>query len=288
MDFKDASSVPADPDGQRQHVVEVLTFVDAGTSSLLAAQVHAEDHAETAFDAVLAVLRQYGCPRPLTCDRDPRWVGSASGRDFPSALVRFLLCVGVTPNVCPPRRPDKNPDVERSHRACGQECLDVLRPGTAAEVREATDAFFVHSNTERPNQARSCGTVPPRVAFPVLPTLPALPATVDPDRWLSSVHEQAFARRVQPNGTVEVDRRSYYIKQTLAGQHVVLLVQAPERVLEVLLGTQRLKTLPIKGLVGEELPFEAYASRMREEARSQYRRWLQHHHGWRPGQLWAN
>jgi hypothetical protein len=285
MDFKDASSVPADPDGKRQHSVEVLNFVDAGTSSLLAAQVHAEYHAETAFDAVLTFLRRYGCPRQLTFDRDPRWVGSASGRDFPSALVRFLLCVGVTPNVCPPRRPDKNPYVERYHRAFGQECLDVLRPGTAEEVRAATDAFLVHYNMERPNQARSCGNLPPRVAFPVLPTLPALPATVDPDRWLSSVHGQAFARRVQPHGTVEVDRRSYYIKQTLAGQHVVLLVQAPERVFEVLLGTQRLKTLPIKGLVGQELPFEAYASRMREEARSEYRRWLQHHHGWRPGQL---
>lgn len=34
MDFKDASSVPADPDGKKQHTVEVLNFVDAGTSSL--------------------------------------------------------------------------------------------------------------------------------------------------------------------------------------------------------------------------------------------------------------
>src|SRR5579862_7524687 len=82
---------------------------------------------------------------------------SASGRDFPSALVRFLLCVGVEPNICPPRRPDKNPYVERYHRSFGKECLDVLRPGTKEEVQEATDAFFVHYNTEQPNQALSCG-----------------------------------------------------------------------------------------------------------------------------------
>lgn len=108
MDFKDASSVPADPDGKQQHVVEVLNFVDAGTSSLLSAQVNADYHAETAFDAAVTFLQQYGRPKQLTFDRDPRWVGSARGRDFPSVLVRFLLCLGVEPNICPPRQPQKN------------------------------------------------------------------------------------------------------------------------------------------------------------------------------------
>jgi hypothetical protein len=238
MDFKDASTVPADPDGKQQHVVEVLNFVDAGTSSLLSAQVNADFHAETAFDADVTFLQQYGRPKKLTFDRDPRWVGSARGRDFPSALVRFLLCLGVEPNICPPRQPQKNPYVERYHRAFGKECLEVLRPGTEGEVREATDAFFLHYNTERPNQAFSCGNGPPRVAYPDLPTLPALPEEVDPDAWLAHIHGQAFARRIQPNGTVEVDRRVYYIKHTLVGQQVVLLVNAPERMFEVLLGRE--------------------------------------------------
>jgi hypothetical protein len=34
LDFKDASSVPADPDGKQQHVVEVLNTVDMGSSIL--------------------------------------------------------------------------------------------------------------------------------------------------------------------------------------------------------------------------------------------------------------
>jgi hypothetical protein len=38
IDFKDASTVPADPEGKQQHVVEVLNFVDADTSILLSAQ----------------------------------------------------------------------------------------------------------------------------------------------------------------------------------------------------------------------------------------------------------
>jgi hypothetical protein len=96
-DFKDATTVPADPEGKQQHVVEVLNFVDAGTSILLSAQAHADFHAETALDAVVTFLRTYGLPPPppmLTFDRDPRWVGSASGRDFPSSFRRFLRLAG--------------------------------------------------------------------------------------------------------------------------------------------------------------------------------------------------
>jgi hypothetical protein len=71
IDFKDVSTVPPDPDGKRQHVVETCNFVDAGTSILLQAQVRDDFHAETAFDAVVAFLRGSGLPRLFTFDRDP-------------------------------------------------------------------------------------------------------------------------------------------------------------------------------------------------------------------------
>jgi hypothetical protein len=104
IDFKSVSSVPADPEGKQQHVVEVFHFVDAGTSILLNAQVSADFHAQTVLEAVLRFLQTYGCPHHMTFDRDPRFVGGPTGRDFPSALIRFLLCVGIQPNVCPPHR----------------------------------------------------------------------------------------------------------------------------------------------------------------------------------------
>ena len=149
----------------------------------------------------------------LTFDRDPRWVGSASGRDFPSALRRFLLCLGIEPQICPPQRPDKNAFVERYHRSYNQECLQIHRPGTLQEVCEVTERFVLHYNHERPHQGRTCQNQPPRVAFPSLPPLPPVPQTVNPDRWLQSIHGQAFARRIGSDGCVEVDREPYYIKQ---------------------------------------------------------------------------
>src|SRR5579871_348633 len=272
MDFKDVTSVPVDPEGKQAHVIEVLNFVDAGTSILLSAQAHPEYHAETALEAVITFLRIYGCPRLLTFDRDPRWVGSASGRDFPSALRRFLLCVGIRPNICPPHRPDKNPYVERYHRSYQEECLQIHRPTTLQEVEEVTEGFLTYYNHERPHQGRQCANQPPCVAYPTLPQLPALPERVDPDRWLKSIHGQMFPRRVKSDGCVEVDGASYYLHQSFAGTSVVLRVNASISCFDVYDESGCFKKIAMKGLHKEELPFDTYVSLIKEEARSEQRR----------------
>jgi hypothetical protein len=50
-------------------------------------------------------------------------------------------------------------------------------------------------------------------------------------------------------------------------------VNAPEHRFEKLLDKDLVKSLPVKGSIGQLLPFDQYAARMREEARSEYRRW---------------
>jgi transposase len=82
--------------------------VDAGTSIALSAQAREDFHEQTALEAVITFLQKSGRPQQMTFDRDPRWVGGVSGRDFPSPLRRLLLCLGVRPHICPPHRPDKN------------------------------------------------------------------------------------------------------------------------------------------------------------------------------------
>jgi hypothetical protein len=56
IDFKDASTVPADHDGKQQHVVEILNVVDMGTSIVVAAHAHADFHAQTALEAIAQIL----------------------------------------------------------------------------------------------------------------------------------------------------------------------------------------------------------------------------------------
>ncbi len=95
---------------------------------------------------------------------------------------------------------------------------------------------------------------------------------MDPDRWLESIDGQAFARRVGSDGCVTVDRDPYYVRRDLAGQQVVLFVNAPERAFDVWLGAQHLKRIPIKGLHGALMPLEQYIILMQEDARSEERR----------------
>jgi hypothetical protein len=168
------------------------------------------------------------------------------------------------------------------------ECIGRDQPDTEEAAREVTEAFLAHYHNKRPHQGRGLRNLPPRVAFPTLPTRPPLPESVDPDHWLVSLHGQAFARTVQPNGSVVVDHRSYYVRQSLAGRKVVLVVNAPERRFEVLLGKEVVKSVAVKGLVGQSLPFEEYAALMQEEARSEYRRWLQQQQRLRQLSLWAS
>jgi transposase InsO family protein len=108
IDFKDASSVPADPDGKQQHVVETLNVIDVGTAVLLAAHVAPDFTAETALRALAETFQQHGLPRSIKLDRDPRWVGAPQGSDFPSALLRFCHALGVSVLVCDPHHPQQN------------------------------------------------------------------------------------------------------------------------------------------------------------------------------------
>jgi Integrase core domain len=139
------------PMASESRVVEIANFVDAGTSIWFHREVCSDFDAEALFEVVAQFFWKPGLPGMLTFDNDPRLVGSPAGRDFPSALVRFLLCLGVISHVIPPHRPDKNAYVKRFHRSLGQECLQVHRPGTLSEVCELTEEFLTHSNDQRPS-----------------------------------------------------------------------------------------------------------------------------------------
>jgi transposase InsO family protein len=269
LDFKDVSTVPPESEGKQQHVVEVLNTVDTGTSILLNAQVREDFTAETTLEAILETFRHQGRPETITLDRDPRFVGTQM-RDFPSPLMRMLHCLGIQVTICPPRRPDRNGFVERYNRTYAHECLKVFEPHDAEAVRTLTEGFRQHYNYERPNQALSCGNQPPCVAFPNLPARPPLPSMVDPDRWVDVLDGQRFVRKIRPNGTVSVDGTVYYIDQKWHGRYVSLQIEAAQRVFVVEYSKQRIKLLPIKGLVGEKLPLEAYLAMMKAEARTQY------------------
>ena len=195
--------------------------------------------------------------------------GGPGGWDFPSALLRFLAAVGVEARICPPHRPDKNAFVERYHRNYKQECLQVHYPQNLEEVKRVTEAYQHHYNFQRPHQGRACGNRPPRQAFETLPTLPPLPQTVQADCWLERYHHRAFARLVNSDGCVSVNRETYYLSTRLAGQKVALVVDAPSASLDVMVRTTIGKRLPIKGVLRGEMPLEQCITLSLEQAQSE-------------------
>lgn len=274
IDFKDASTVPADPYGKQQHVVEILNSVDVGTSMVLASHVHADFHAQTALEALVQTFQIQGVPEQVTLDRDTRWVGSPSEREFPSPFLRFLLCLGIAPEVCLPHHPWQNGVVERYHRNVMYECLLIHHPQNEEEVRTVNTEDVQHYNTERLNQAHPCGNRPPALAFPTLPRLPRVPEFVDPDAWLDPLDGLHTVRKVRTNGTIILDNVSYSIKGALAGQYVDVCINATTLTFEVEHNGQFLKHLPIKGLKHTVLPYTTFVEVMAQEALSEYRKYL--------------
>jgi transposase InsO family protein len=267
LDFKDASSVPADPDGKQQHVVEVLNTIDVGTSILLSAQPRADFTMASAIEAVAAIVEEYGLPDLVTFDRDPRFVGSSIQRDCPSPFLRFWLCLGVQLQICPPRRPDLNGFVERYHRTYQEECLKVERPADLEAVKNVTAAFKLHYNFERPHQGLACQNQPPCQAYPVLPRRPPVPATVDPDRWIDVLDGQQFVRKVRHDSSVQLDEVRYYAKQELVGKYVTLRIEAATRSLVIEYEGQEYKRVAIRGTGLGRMPFAKFVEQLSQEAR---------------------
>jgi len=272
MDFHDVSTVPADPVGKKQHGVEILNLVDHGSSAVVASEAASDYNAETALRKLADVLLEQGCPDRIRMDRDPRWVGSWTAKDFPSPLLRFLQCLGIDPHVCPPQRPDKNPFVERYHRNFKYECQLIECPTDLLSTVEVNQRYVRFYNFERPNQAITCGNQPPRTKFPARPCLPPVPLTVNPDRWLLAQSGKTYRRKLDSKGCFQLGNQIYYVKQNRHGQVVVIWVDGKQKTLHVFAGQALVKSLPIKGLQNHLMNFREYLDLMCKEAISLWRR----------------
>jgi hypothetical protein len=143
-----------------------------------------------------------------------------------------------------------------------------------SRAQAVTLIYQIHYNKERPNQAITCGNRPPRVAFPDLPALPPLPEQVNPDHWLQKIDGKFYKRRIQSDGSVQVGKRYYYIRQKLKGQQVLLKVDTLAQQFQVLLDGKAVKQVAIKGLYNGTLDLESYFHRMRREAESEWQQYL--------------
>ena len=112
------------------------------------------------------------------------------------------------------------------------------------------------------------------MAFPDLAPLPPLPEQVEPDHWLQKIHGKFYKRRIQANGSVQVDKQYYYIRKALKGQQILLRVDATARQFKVLLDGKPIKRVDIKGLYNGVMDLEPYLDLIRQEAESEWQQYL--------------
>ena len=272
IDFADIITAHSDQTDKKAHQVEAFVFVDAGSSIAHDIKISDEFNAETALIAVVDRLMSSGLPRIVRLDRDPRLVGSAGMDKFPSAFMRLILCLGIGLDICPPRRPDLKPYVERFIRSYKEESVYRDRPNDVVQAQISANDYLELYNLERPNQALTCNNTPPALALVDPPFLPRLPDTIDPDAWLKRYHEQVFKRRVRSNGYVSVDKSTYYVGQKHKGQRVLLQLNAETKQFDVILDEKIIKTMDIKGLYHGEMDFGYYLEYITKEAVSEERR----------------
>lgn len=250
-------------------ILEFFLVVDRGTSRVIYLEGSMGYNAEMALEAVTRCFKQCGMPKRLRFDRDVRFVGSWTGRSYPSALIRFLRVMGIKPVVCPPRRPDLKPIVERTIWTLKYEWLDRHSINSYADGVEALATFEGYYNQERIHFGRACNGRIPNDAFPDLPALPALPDSVNPNAWLESYHQRVYQRRITTNGTFQIDKYTYYIDRRYAKRSVLVHIDATSGQFRVIADEGVITVVDMKGLASvNQLPFEDYLGRMKQEARS--------------------
>lgn len=247
---------------------EFFLVVDRGTSRVLYIEGCEGYNAVSALMAVLRLFLLCGLPKRLRFDRDPRFVGSWTRDSYPSPLVRFLRVLGLEEVICPPRRPDKKPYVERCVRTFKEEWLGRFSLNTMADVYEVLEAFPHYHNAERRHFGRACQGRTPDKAFPNLPQLPQLPETVDPNSWMQVDHGRTFRRRVTSNGTIQVDKHLYYVDNKLRKQPVLLHLDAQKQCLWLTHEGKSVKQLALKGVYDAQIDLQEYILILQDEARS--------------------
>ncbi len=92
---------------------------------------------------------------------------------------------------------------------------------------------------------------------------------------------------MQSDASLTINHEQYDVPRELAGQQVACFINAPEKQFDIWQAGVCVKSVLIKGLSGRIVPFEEDVELMKQEARSEYRRYLQTHPTLSQGRLWT-
>jgi hypothetical protein len=174
--------------------------------------------------ALRACLARWGLPERLRVDNGSPWGDSA---ELPSELTLWLAGLGVAVIHNPPRRPQRNGVVERSHGTA----LRWATPGSCATLEELQARLDREDQVQRDEYPALAGlsrtAAWPALAKPARPFDPAAEAgRFDWPAALRLAAGRVMARRVDGSGKLGLYGGKLYVGARLAGADVLVELDA--------------------------------------------------------------
>lgn len=183
-------------------------------------------------------FERWGKPGELKMDRDPLFIGSTRF-EWPSALILWLIGLGITPIINPRARPTKNANVERYNKTWLYHVGMTTKTYTVETLQAFTDQAWEDRRCFLSSRNRHCKNHPPMVALPELKHSKRYydPITEKQDFEMDKVYKYlsqwSWKRQLDTHGRISVGGVQRAISKNHKGQIVRVSFVTPSNLFEV-------------------------------------------------------
>lgn len=215
-----------------------LTVLDDHSRFALALRACPNEKTETVQHALTAAFRRYGLPWRMTMDNGFPWGVYQGGRCRWTRFTVWLLRLGVSVSHSRPFHPQTQGKDERFHRTLKVELLRDYAWRDLQECQKRFEHWRHQYNCERPHEALQMQVPAARYQLSVRPFPERLPAIEYPP--------DALVRRVQQNGVIYVNNRSYFVGEAFYRLHVALRPTTTDGSYQLYFAHQQIGTLDLR------------------------------------------
>jgi len=190
-----------------------LTVIDDHSRYNLVLQACSGETIGEVQPALERCFRRYGLPQRISCDNGSPW-GTAQRQDRLTRLGAWLIQLRIGLSHARPYHPQTNGKDERFHRTLDDGLLKRRILLDQGDAQNAFDQYRDTYNLIRPHDALGLDVPASRYR----PSNREYPATLPPIEYASALK----VRRVDVNGRISFQNRSFKISKALAGKPIAL------------------------------------------------------------------
>jgi transposase InsO family protein len=210
--------------------VKVVTGIDDHSRFIVCAKVVLRATARPVCQALSGALARHGVPAQILTDNGKVFTARFGMGPGPVMFDRICTGNGIKHLLTAPYSPTTTGKVERLHKTMRTEFFtpNDRMFATIPELQAALDGWVVEYNTARPHE--SCGRRPPAERFRLAEaslaadTAASVPERAPVPRPAAGKRPAGVSRWVNANGKISLDRFSYHVGATFAGEPVEVVV----------------------------------------------------------------